>query len=188
MIGGSFAALSAGIESVENYSEGYGFGTNDGRLGLMLKRYAGAKGTQNETSLADKAISFVQKRFGLTKVLMGYNPDLSDYGVTHLPSGNVEIGPAAFENISMLKATVIHEFSHSTLNRVFMGNRWTWNLPDRAAWNMNDGTTGYRSEIINSGRMHIHPSSFGTKDHIINPVWYSGTLKNKWFYTIPLRY
>jgi hypothetical protein len=206
LLGGGFAALSSGIESLKNYKDGYGFGTNQGRLNSMVKDYKHWMGTEFESMNASTAIGFVKERYGLTGVDFLFNKSEENYGVTFLETGNVEIGRAAFESSSMLKATMIHEFGHSTVDRVLVSGSWKWNFNNPASWNYGDGITGYSNEIYNAGRMHIATSalskltyvsgfnwSYGStifkNQFVVNPVWYAGgIISAKWRFLIPQRF
>jgi hypothetical protein len=136
---------------------------------------------------------------------MTYDATLTDYGVTELTTGNIRIGPAAFSSPDYLKATVIHEYGHSVLDRVFSGGKWAWSSPE-SAWNYRDGIIGYKQEIIQSGKMHIgrkvlsataiapgrtwfYGSTTLSGVLPLNPVWYAkGVVKNKWFHLLPRRF
>jgi hypothetical protein len=76
----------------------------------------------------------------------------------------LRIGPAAFDNgytgwrdPSILKATMAHEFGHSTIDRIMKGGRWSWKSGSGAGWNFGDGAIGYESEIRLAAKMHIIP-------------------------------
>ncbi len=49
-----------------------------------------------------KAIDFVQYKYGLTRASMTYNSSLADYGVTDPITGAIEIGPSAFKSPDLL--------------------------------------------------------------------------------------
>jgi hypothetical protein len=114
------------------------------------------------------AIDFVQAKYGMTvdfqgnNVSMTYNGNLTDYGVTNPNTGNIEIGPAAFNSPSELKATMVHEFGHSVKDRILdaAGNFVNWQYPSGSFNSTNatlgtDGPLGYGNEIFNAGKLHI---------------------------------
>ncbi len=199
LLAGVFSVVTSGIEAYKNWQDGYGFGTNTGRLDKMVDDYSKSIGTSNELTNANRAIGFVQKRYDLGAAFFSYNPTLSAYGRTFKATGLIDIGKRAFISSSMLKATMIHEYWHATVDR-FTG------LLGAAEWNYGDGIGAYSSEIMNSGRMHISSSalskvtfsegevwSFGSKliqgSTFTNPVWYAnGVVNFKWWFQIPKRF
>lgn len=169
--GGAFAAVTSGIEAHGNYRKGYRFRTDHG----VINNYTRAGQYQ-------KAINFVQDRYNLTGPNMAYDPNLNDYGVTYLISGNIEIGSVAFSSPSMLKATIIHEYTHSVSDRIFVNNKWQWNLDRSASWNYSDGVRAYASEIYHSGAMNISTKVLRmmTDGFQVNPVWHQpGIIKGR---------
>ncbi|MCG7281944.1 hypothetical protein MHJ94_11645 [Chryseobacterium taklimakanense] len=187
--GAAFAAVSSGIEMVRNYRDGYGFRTNVGALKTLV-RNANASGSIDSVA-AQRAIDFVQNRYGLSGASITYDETPGAYGTTSL-NGNIKIGSAAFESHSLLKATMIHEYTHSVSDRILVNGRWEWSTKDEAPWNFNDGTRAYSSEIFNSGKMHINVSALkmlNPDGSYANPVWYQpGYIKGKFWYTIPRRF
>ncbi len=199
--GAAFAAVTSTVESIKNSKEGYGFGTNTGRLNKMAREYRSSVGTPNEAVIANRAIGFAQKRFGMNGVSMTYDPAEPDFGSTDLPTGDISIGPAAYKNGSYLKATMVHEYGHSVYDRVIdaTGNwSWKYNSSNWSSANPTinvDGPVGYSMEIANAGRLHLTPGTLGSGD---NPLWsnYSmyldmrnnNFLNFKWLYLIPQRF
>ena len=177
--------VELGIEAYGNYRGGHGFRTNAG----VIKNYI-------NRGQYDNAIGFVQAKYGMTGVDMAYDESISAYGVTYETTGNVRIGKAAFESPSMLKATMIHEYTHSISDRVFLNGEWQFSLDRQAKWNHGDGVRAYASEIIHSGKMHIKTSALklikirpGYSPFKVNPVWHQpGIIKGKFWYTIPRRF
>ena len=205
IVGGAFAAISSGIESYKNWQDGYGFGTNTGRLNNMIEEFKNSIGTSSEIAQGSRAIGFVQKRYGLNDAAISFNASDPDFGSTSL-NGNISIGKAAFESSSMLKATIIHEYWHSTVDRVFQSGSWSFITDRPAPWNYGDGVGAYASEIKNSGRMHISSNALSKVSFlrgniwnygattlqgsfVVNPTWYAkGIVKSKWWYQIPKRF
>ncbi len=195
----AFATISSGIEALRNYKEGYGFGTNVGRLNRMIGDYNAAKGTAREAATVQRAMDFVQKRYGLKGTSFSFDRNLGDYGSTDGFTGDVTIGPDALRNASFLKATMIHEYYHSNDRELLFGI-WGFKLdPTIDAWNYNDGVGAYANEIKNSGKMHISIATlkyhtFGYFNGVpgfdfANPVWFrSGIVKARWFYLLPRRF
>lgn len=180
---GGAAAQSFG-EMAINAHDGYGWYTNEG-TSRRLVADATAGGNVDPVK-AQAAINFVQKRYGMSGVNMTFDNTPGAYGTTDL-NANIKIGEAAFSSSSMLKATMVHEYGHAMEN-VIVGQRFV--LPNRAAWNYNDGTTGYSYEIRNSGRMHISPSALSALNpngSYANPLWYCSGM-SKWLYTVPQRF
>jgi hypothetical protein len=209
--GAAFAGVSASIEGIKNYREGYGFGTNDGRVTSMVHDAVEDYTSKIDPIKAQNTLDFIKKRYKLNGVKFTYDEKLPDFGSTNLSTGDVRIGPGAFDNgytgwrdPSILKATMAHEFGHSTIDRIMKGGRLTWKSGSGAGWNFGDGAIGYESEIRLAAKMHINPKSlrstinsssswsYGGRTLLNqqpwNPIWYSGTLKNKWLYLIPKRF
>lgn len=192
--GAAFAAGTSGIEAAGNAIDGHGFRVNEG----VIRNYS-------KNGQFQDAIDFVQNKYNLTGPQMTYDPTVNDYGVTNLNSGNIRIGPAAFKSPDYLKATIIHEYGHSALERAVVGGKWTWTSPGRP-WNYGDGIVGYGEEIRQAGRMHIGrsvlnatvstPGSnwvYGARTLInatpVNPVWHAkGVIRNKWWHLLPRRF
>jgi len=206
ILGGAFAAVTSGIESVRNDNDGYGFGTNKGRLDAMIDDYNSAVGPSNKLTTGNRAISFVKDRYGLSNANFSFNLNESNFGSTALSSGDISIGSAAFQSSSIFKATMIHEYWHSTVDRVLQNGRWSFALDRQGYWNNQDGVGAYASEIRNAGRMHIsskalsqvsflrgnswtYGSTSMSGSFLVNPVWYAkGVIKSKWWYLIPKRF
>ncbi|MBO9563069.1 MAG: VCBS repeat-containing protein [Niastella sp.] len=203
IIGGAFAAVTSGIESYKNWKDGYGFGTNDGRVKQFVKAYkAAVPGSAAQDAIADRAVDFVQLRYGMTGVNMTYNQAQPDYGETDEITGNIEIGPPAFTSSSYLKYTVVHEYGHSVYERILdaHGNfvRWRYGPDNFRSFSNStldtDGPLAYSMEFLNAGRLRagILPLQ---RD---NPLWTNYTLFKdmsnnnflnfKWLYLIPRRF
>ncbi|KAA0227047.1 hypothetical protein EDS67_17745 [candidate division KSB1 bacterium] len=187
--GSAFATITSGIEATRNKIEGYGFKTNEGVIKDLRNETINSSAATRSAN-ANRTIDFVQKRYGMENVDMVYDPSIQDYGVTNLNTGNVRIGPPAFNSTSELKATIAHEYAHSVLDRVMIGGRWQWVSP-MEAWNYNDGIIGYGAEIVNSGRLRISHSTLAgtfpnTTNHL-NPYWHRFGWK-KWWHLIPRRF
>jgi RHS repeat-associated protein len=182
--GAAFASVTSGIESIKNAKEGYGLGTNDGRLKKMIGEYHDAIDLENQQIVAERAIKFVDKRYGLGKYNTYYDPELALKGVdgeADIVFQNIAIGPSAFSSASQLKATMVHENGHVFFEE--FRNQLGYPFADpHLNW---DGPTGYAQEIYNAGRMHIYRHSLKS-----NPLWsiwdqYKGS---KWKYLLPLRF
>jgi RHS repeat-associated protein len=186
-IGAGFAALQSGIEAYGNYHEGYGFRTNDDLLNRLVKN-ANVNGAIDPAN-AQKAIDFVQLRYKLTGTNITYDKTPGAYGETYL-NGNIKIGNAAFGSPSLLKATMIHEYTHYFSDRIFGNGKWQWDLKNASTSNYNDGVRGYGSEIRNSGRMHINVKTLkmlNPDQSYANPLWHQKNIL-KYLYTIPRRF
>ncbi len=185
LMGAAFAAITSGIEAYGNYKNGHGFRTDVG----VIKHYT-------KLGEFDKAISYVQNRYGMTGVSMKYDKLLKgkDYGITDPYTGNVSIGPDAFESPSLLKATIVHEYGHSVYDRILDANgnfvRWRYqpgSYHSSSSLLAADGPIGYAQEIYNSGRLHIALSDLRKA----NPLWFEWSTKiggSKWFHLIPRRF
>lgn len=199
--GGGFAALSSGIESIKNYKDGYGFGTNKGRLNEMIKDYKASLGTQAENINANTAIGFVKERYGLDGANFFYDKNSFEtagaYGVTTPDAtNNIFIDPKAFGSSSLLKATLVHEYGHLMLDKIVAGGQfmgWRYNNYANSLNNATlstDGPLGYAQEIYNSGKMHISPSFLksAVNNNPLYRIWNSSKYGSKLFYALPRRF
>ncbi len=181
--GALFAVGTSGIEAAGNAIDGHGFRMNND----VIKNYA-------KNGQFQKAIDFVQYKYGLTRATMTYNSSLADYGVTDPKTGAIEIGPSAFKSPDLLKATAVHEYGHAMLDRLTSGGKFTgWAYPPGKFSAANstlvaDGPLGYAQEIYNAGKMKIGLKALNTD----NPLWneWSRPLGQgrKWSYVIPMRF
>ncbi len=159
-IGAAFAAATSGAEAYGNYRQGHGFRTDEGVINNYIR-----------SAKYDKAIDFVQENYGLNGVNMNYDANLNNdpkyvnaTAVTNPQTGDVRVGPYSFGSADVLKRSVVHEYGHSTLDRVIGSNgRFTWKYPPKSFPTSNatingDGPIGYAQEIYNSGRMNISRS------------------------------
>jgi len=100
------------------------------------------------------------------------------------------------KSASFLKATVVHEYGHSTIDRILDANgkaiRWKYQNYRSADDDLAlDGPIGYGNEILNSGNMHI---SRRVLTHVTNPLWHRWNLFNpgnwgsRFFHSIPQRF
>lgn len=198
--GAASAAAESGIEMTRNLIGGHGFQTNYGVVEDYIDDYHEhlSRGEYLDLEVtANDAIDFVQNRYGFGGVNMSYDHSLTDYGGTSLTTGNVRIGPSAFDSRSHLKLTVAHEWGHSVLDRIYDANTSTWSWVDNSGLYGADGSIGYRSEIINAGRLQATSLSL-TESVItpwgpdyINPLWHDYKKFKwfeKWYYFIPRRY
>jgi len=163
--GATFESVTSGIEAYGNYRNGHGFRTDIG----VIKNYS-------KLGNYDQAIDFVQAKYRLTGVNMTYDATLRQYGITDPLTGDVLIGNRAFDSPSLLKATAVHEYGHSTLDRVldstgkFIG--WKYPIGSYSSGHSllsGDGPIGYAQEIRNAGIMKISRSAL--KDSYLNPLW-----------------
>lgn len=183
------ATISSGIEAIKNYQCGFGFRTNEGALRNLRvnNRYI-------------DAIKYVQEKYGLSsKVKIKFAKSLKkSYGVTDLSTGDIYIGPGAFQSNSLLKATIVHEYGHSILGRINVNGNWTWRYP-QLSYNVTnktlsfDGPLGYAQEIFNKGRMKINLSAI--RNPKLNPLYNIWNLvtpgkyfARRWQFSIPLRF
>lgn len=130
--------------------------------------------------------------FKSNNVNMKYNANLRAYGVTDPATGNIEIGPAAMNSSSELKATIVHEFGHSVRDRILdaSGNFVGWQYPEGQFNSSNatlvtDGPIGYANEIYNAGTLNIKAQYLAPN---YNPLWSEWSKGFKWFYVAPQRY
>ena len=72
IIGGAFAALTSGIESIRNEIDNYGFGTNTGRLNDMVNDYNSAIGASNKLAAGSRAVDFVKNRYRLNNANISF--------------------------------------------------------------------------------------------------------------------
>ena len=185
--GGGLAVLSSGVEAFKNSADGYGFRTNEGVL----------KNLRSNNQYND-AIKFVQNKYGLsTKVKTSYNQYEQDYGSTNLYTGDISVGSAAFKSNSILKATIVHEYGHSILDRIKdVNGNWSWKYQNYGTANQtlaNDGPLAYAQEIFNKGRMKIKLNAI--RNPKLNPLFEIWNLKapaqffgRRWQFMIPLRF
>lgn len=188
--GAAFAAVTTTIEASVNAAQGYGFGTNDGRVGKMVDEYNNAAAADKATK-AGNAIKYAQKKYGLDNVTMNYDPAELDYAATDGITGVVGVGPSAFDSRDLFKATLVHEAAHSLKDRIFdaSGKFTGWKYdpyvsPDPDL--VDDGPIGYANEIYNAGRMHINYGGFKP----YNSLWqyWDNSKGNKWLLLIPQRF
>ncbi|WP_317039889.1 RHS repeat-associated core domain-containing protein [Chryseobacterium kwangjuense] len=139
--GAAFAVATSGIEMIKNYKDGYGFKTNTGVVKSLVNQ-ANVNGTIDSIA-AQRAIDFVQNRYNLKDAKMTYDGTYDGFGVTNLTTGNIRIGDTAFISASMFKATISHEYYHSTLDRIYtLDKGYTWADP-RGIFSR-DGYLGYK--------------------------------------------
>lgn len=199
--GGAFAALSSGIESLKNYKDGYGFGTNEGRLREFISDYTSSLGTSYEKLNADNAMGFVKERYGLKGARFIYDQSgavtLGNYGVTPPNvSSDIFIDRIAFKNPSILKATLVHEYGHLMLDKIIQNGQfigWTYNNYSNSLNNSTlfvDGPLGYAQEIYNSGNLHLSPSFLksAANNNPLYSIWNSSKYGSKLFYSLPRRF
>lgn len=164
-IGGAFAAITSGLESYRNMHEGYGFGTNDGRITKMLKdkNYNGA-------------IDFIKKRFGMNNANWhteyggkAYEKDLKGNTVAAITQLNpkadeldVTTGFSTYsiKSANALKGTVAHEYGHFRNFRKIDG---IWQSPNSGftGFFLEEFVDGYQNEINMASSMHISPNHLG---------------------------
>jgi RHS repeat-associated protein len=191
--GAAFAAVTTTIEASVNAAQGYGFGTNDGRVAGMVDEYQKAATPADKVTKANNAIRYAQRKYGLGNVTMNYDPTELDYAVTLPQTGFVNVGPSAFDNAGLFKASLIHEAGHSLKDRLVdaNGNFTGWRYPSGGYAStdptlVKDGPIGYANEIYNAGRMHINYREFKP----YNNLWkfWDNSKGNKWLLLIPQRF
>ena len=192
IMGASFASFNSLIEASRNCVNGNGFGTSEG-----LTKHAFKHASRQE------AIEKMQDVYGMRidlktgkNVKMTYDGSYTDeYGKTNLFTGDITIGPLAYESFDEFKATIVHEYAHSTLDRVLdangIGIGWKYNKYSVKGIDsplFKDGPLGYANEINNGGILQIKPSYFLNPDN--NLMWdiWSKEAGSKWGYIIPSRY
>jgi RHS repeat-associated protein len=168
LFGGAFALLSSGIEAFRNWNDGYGFNTDRGALNRMVKDYNSSVGLETEISKANRAMEFVQNRYGMDGAKFNYDQyskmTEGDFGATARDAtNNAFIDPSAFKNSSILKATMVHEYGHVMLDKIiaegrFYGMRGPYSGRFKIPVLETDGPNGFAQEIYNSGRLHLKPS------------------------------
>ncbi|GAA4159078.1 hypothetical protein GCM10022217_21220 [Chryseobacterium ginsenosidimutans] len=188
--GAAFAAVSSGVEMYKNYKDGYGFKTNTGVVKNLVSK-ANVNGTIDDAA-AQKAIDYVTKKYGMKGAKFTYDSSETDYGVTDPITGDIAIGPAAFDSADFLKATTVHELGHSLLDRVLdtSGNFTDWAYPQGSFNSSNstlseDGPLGYAQEIYNAGRLNIGIKALLPKE---NPLLWTTWGLSKIFNLVPLRF
>ncbi|HEV7333118.1 MAG TPA: DUF6443 domain-containing protein [Flavisolibacter sp.] len=186
--GAAFATVTSTIESYKNYKDGYGFGTNDGRLNNMVKNYNKALGPKGRTAFANRAIDFAQKRYGFnSKILYTYDDDLeSVYGIANPIYGEITLSSIAFRNSSTLKATMAHELGHINFADLGLDAELNGGFPFGDPDLRIDGPHGYASEIYNAGKLHLIPSHIKSANPLFG-VWqlYKGPI---WPHFLPQRF
>ncbi len=209
-VGAAFAGVSASIEGIRNYRDGYGFGTNDGRVKKLVDDavldYVGTV----DPAKAQIAIDFTVKRYDLGLTNYRYDAAAVPDGIAAVTTRKeVLVGPLSFKSFQNVKAhqifksTMAHEWGHAYYDYFLPASSESVPGP-RAAWNHNDGSNGYRSEFLQAGNMHISrrvvttiiPSlnswTYGSKiiraGQPLNPLWHTGTVNNRWKYFIPWRF
>lgn len=187
--GGVFAAITSLPESLKNWKEGYGFGTNIGRFSKMVG--GAVSGGTVDSMRAQDALDFWANRFG--------GPQLN-YSATGSPStsvtGRITISGQKFiDGVGHVKRAIAHEMGHYVHNLNWdngevggaISNLRFINL-DRSMYN-GDGIYGYNSAIMNVGRYHIGYSAIsnGLTAPLVAPAWQNYGL-SKWFQLIPKRF
>lgn len=151
-------------------------------------------------TLDSAELEAIQEKYGLSsKVKIKFAKSLEkSYGATDLSTGDIYIGPGAFQSNSLLKATIVHEYGHSILGRINVNGNWTWRYP-QLSYNVTnktlsfDGPLGYAQEIFNKGRMKINLSAI--RNPKLNPLYNIWNLvtpgkyfARRWQFSIPLRF
>ena len=202
--GAAFAAVTSGIESIKNYNDGFGLGTNDGRASSLIGKYNSSIGTAAESTNAGNALNFFQKRFGLKNANFIYDQKSSitkklNFAVTPGDaSSDIYVDPIAFSSANLLKATMVHEYGHLILDKIITNGDFVgWVYPpgtySGAGGNaalLEDGPLGYAQEIYSSGRLHIS-RSFLRSSQSNNPLfglWNSSKNGSKFLFSLPLRF
>ena len=146
VIGAAFATVTSGIESIGNAKDGFGFGTNEGRLKQFIKH----------EDKWDKLSSFMEKRYGISSKIefseafddlnMNRLDDELVYGAADFDNNRILLAREAYENSSLFKTTVVHEYAHLKFDFDNLGEY----IGGDNHYN------GLFNEFRNSGRMHIN--------------------------------
>jgi RHS repeat-associated protein len=189
IVGGAFATLTSGIESIKNASEGYGFGTNEGRLRALLK-----------SKNMEKLSGFMNDRYGIDANLM-HSKTLDKYNVGREWKNKVfgqadcewnliKLSRESLEDPNLFKTTVVHEYGHLKFDFNY-ANEFIGGI-DGSEF-AKDGVNGYFNELRNAGRLH---ASIRSKYSFLNTNEWSFVKKaftNKtgnsyFFYALPQRF
>ncbi len=197
IIGGAFAAVTSGIESLKNAADHDGFGTNIGRFKKLVNEASKSKfpGVVNKEG-AQKVSTFWNKRFGGPKVKFSYLGDGHGNAWTDL-SGEIDIPYADLKlGAKFNLATISHETAHFYKTGMWItenGIKYFVANP-KTVVNTNiiatHGTVGYYDAIRNAGRYH---SGFSTLiDKAGNTQWRNTAWRSygwqKWIYQLPKRF
>ncbi|TRX42156.1 RHS repeat-associated core domain-containing protein [Flavobacterium restrictum] len=193
LIGGAFASLTSLNEMATNYKAGYGFKTDSGVVKNLVKE-ANINGTIDAIR-AQRAIDYVQVKYGMEGAKMTYDNSLKDYGITDPVTGNITIGPVAFSSDAFLKATTVHELGHSILDRTMSNgvfNGWKYPsgvFPANNSTLATDGPLGYAQEIYSYGKMNMGLTNLNSI-RSANPLWteWSKGWFSKTFSLLPMRF
>lgn len=189
IIGGTFAAVTSGIESYKNWEDGYGFGTDKGVFNKLTKDARLASG-MDKINKAQNALNFWTKRYGGAYML--YDPNETSASTTM--DGWIKIGPGKFHE-NHLQRTIVHEQGHYFKDLLWQNNKpGTFSL---GSWRDNSGTYGgdgkiaYQFAIRNSGRFNISMKALRDVNQITSTYSLSawkdfGVLK--YFQNIPHRF
>ncbi|MFL5384869.1 MAG: RHS repeat-associated core domain-containing protein [Longimicrobiaceae bacterium] len=165
VMGGGFATLNSGMQAARNWRDGYGFLTNEGAVRYLVGQHNAAVGG-GWRAAGNRAIAFIQSRYGMADVPMTYRRTPGAFGVTY-PNGNILISGSAFARPELLKLTMIHERGHSLFDRD-PTSVTGWACPREAPWNYGDGVTGYSQEILHAGRLQVGPGEIAAG---VNPFF-----------------
>ncbi|HET7460097.1 MAG TPA: RHS repeat-associated core domain-containing protein, partial [Longimicrobium sp.] len=120
--GAGFATLESVYEMGRNWIQGYGFLTDQGALDAMIQKFktydvSGGNFKKARPKLGEKAVAFVQARYGMNDVTIGVDlVRIADsnhpFGYT-TPSGYINLYSHAFRSPGVLKATIAHERAHA---------------------------------------------------------------------------
>lgn len=209
-IGGAFAAGQLTIESIKNYNQGYGFGTNVGRFNYLVRNTQEAHEMRNINDF-NNAFSRLNA-FGSSR--FGFNPNASfiesgssstdlfgQFGISFYYRTNT--GDLIRRSGASIRRSYVHESDH--LKNIFYhravfdkdkgkfldpepyffrGND-LWTPTNNLGGLENHGTVGYFKAIEMSGKFHLRileKIAPGTKI-----AWQQYGLK-KYYYAIPRRF
>jgi RHS repeat-associated protein len=145
-IGGLFAAATSGIESIKNARDGYGFGTNEGRLRHYFKK----KDIKNLSALLDERYGIDSRLEIAAEAFDEINATRPNgkyvFGAADIENNRILLANEAFDDLNIFKATVVHEYAHLKLDFNELGEF----IRD------GDGLNGYLNEFRNQGKLKIN--------------------------------
>jgi RHS repeat-associated protein len=189
--GAAYAAAFAGVESVTNWAEGYGFGTNDGRLSKMVEAVKDKDGFMGvNKQRATDVLAYWRKKYGGPEIHYSYfGKDGSAW--TNPITGEIEVVPDDFlHGAGALKRTLVHETAHHYKSLIWQNGTPTGKVRYEGTDIIpGHGTIGYYDAIRQAGKYHVGYGAITDVQKVtglVRTAWKSFDWK-KWWYLIPRR-